>query len=125
MFHLALRMVHQKVWPELSLWTQTKVNKSQSMYELCMCVCVLVCVGGARGAFALVRRNKPEGESDCVLFCESRSVVSNSLGPHGLYSPWNSLGQNTGVGSLSLLQGVFPTQGSNPGPRIEGGFFNS
>ena len=31
------------------------------------------------------------------------------------YSSWNSLGQNTGVGSLSLLQGIFPTQGSNPG----------
>ena len=35
--------------------------------------------------------------------------------PHVLYSPWNSPGQNTGVGSLSLLQGIFPTQGSNPG----------
>ena len=35
--------------------------------------------------------------------------------PHGLYSPWNSPGQNTGVGSLSLLQGIFPTQGLNPG----------
>ena len=46
---------------------------------------------------------------------KSRSVVSNSLRPHGLYSPWNSPGQNTGVGSLSLLQGIFPTQGSNPG----------
>ena len=32
-----------------------------------------------------------------------------------IYSPWNSAGQNTGVGSLSLLQGIFPTQGSNPG----------
>ena len=41
--------------------------------------------------------------------------MSDSLQPHGLYSPWNSPGQNTGVGSLSLLQGVFPTQGSNPG----------
>ena len=29
------------------------------------------------------------------------------------YSPWNSPGQNTGVDSLSLLQGIFPTQGSN------------
>ena len=38
-----------------------------------------------------------------------------TLWPHGLYSPWNSPGQNTGVGSLSLLQGIFPTQGSNPG----------
>ena len=32
-----------------------------------------------------------------------------------MYSPWNSLGQNTGVGSLSLLQGIFPSQGLNPG----------
>ena len=29
-------------------------------------------------------------------------------------SPWNSPGQNTGVGNLSLLHGIFPTQGSNP-----------
>ena len=43
------------------------------------------------------------------------SVVSDSLQPHGLYSPWNSPGQNTGVGSLALLQGSFPTQGWNPG----------
>ena len=41
--------------------------------------------------------------------------MSDSLQPHGLYSPWNSPGQNTGVGSLSLLQGIFPTQGMNPG----------
>ena len=46
---------------------------------------------------------------------ESRSVKSDSLRPHGLYNPWNSPGRNTGVGSLSLLQGIFPTQGSNPG----------
>ena len=46
---------------------------------------------------------------------ESRLVVSDSLLPHGLYSPWNSPGQNTGVVSLSLLQGIFPTQVSNTG----------
>ena len=40
--------------------------------------------------------------------------MSDSL-PHVLYSPWNSPDQNIGVDSLSLLQGVFPTQGSNPG----------
>ena len=45
---------------------------------------------------------------------ESLSVVSDSLRPHRLHSPWNSPGQNTGVGSLSLLQGIFPTQGLNP-----------
>ena len=45
---------------------------------------------------------------------ESLSVVSDSLRPHGLCSPWNSPGQNTRMGSLSLLQGIFPTQGSKP-----------
>ena len=50
-----------------------------------------------------------------VKWSGSHSVVSNSLQPHELYSPWDSPGQNTGVSSLSLLQGIFPTQGSNPG----------
>ena len=45
----------------------------------------------------------------------------DSLWPHGLYSPWNSLGQNTGVSSRSLLQGIFPMQGLNPGlPHCRG-----
>ena len=56
---------------------------------------------------------------------ESRSVVSESLRPHGLHSPWNSPGQNTGVGSLPLLQGIFPTQGLNPVSHIAGRFFTS
>ena len=41
--------------------------------------------------------------------------LSDFLWPHGPYSPWNFPGKNTGVGSLSLLQGIFPTWGSNPG----------
>ena len=49
------------------------------------------------------------------VISESHSVVSNSLWPHCLWSPWNSPDQNTGVDSLFLLQGIFPTQGSNPG----------
>ena len=57
----------------------------------------------------------------CILFTihesqsESGSVMSDSLRLHGLNSSWNSLDQNTGMGSLSLLQGIFPTHGSNPG----------
>ena len=50
-----------------------------------------------------------------LIQSESRSVMSNCLQPHGLYSPWNSLGQNTGVGSHFLLQGILPTQRLNPG----------
>ena len=46
---------------------------------------------------------------------ENHSVMSDSLRPHGLNSPWNSSGQNIGMNSLSLLQGIFPAQGSNCG----------
>ena len=53
--------------------------------------------------------------SSVLNVCVSRSVMSDSLLSHGLYSPWNSPGQNTGVGSLSLLQRIFPAQGSEPG----------
>ena len=42
-----------------------------------------------------------------------------TLWPHGAYSPWNSSGQNTGVGSHSLLQGIFLTQGLNPGLQVD------
>ena len=45
----------------------------------------------------------------------SGSGGSHSFRPHGLFCPWNSPGRNTGVGSLSLLQGIFLIQGSNPG----------
>ena len=46
--------------------------------------------------------------------------MSDSLRPHGLQPtrvlcPWDSPGKNTGVGCHFLLQGIFPTQGSNPG----------
>ena len=59
---------------------------------------------------------------NCNYFCTklipSEVKVPQScptLWSHGLYSPWNSPGQNIEVGSLSLLQRIFPTQGSNPG----------
>ena len=42
------------------------------------------------------------------------SVMSNSLWPHGLYSPWSFPGQNTGVGILSLLQEDLPNPGIEP-----------
>ena len=54
---------------------------------------------------------------------ESLSVVSGSLQPRGLYRPWNSPGQNTGVGSRSLLQGIFPNQRVNF--HVTGSFFTS
>ena len=70
--------------------------------------------GGITGHFQIAQ--------ECALHSlgesESRSVLSDSLQPLGIcnpYSPWNSPGQNIGEGTLSLLQGIFPTQESNRG----------
>ena len=46
---------------------------------------------------------------------ESHSIMIYTLRPCGLCSPWYSPGQSAGVGSLFLLWGIFPAQGSNPG----------
>ena len=73
----------------------------------------------------LIRKGQEKSTLWLESESESHSVVSNSLRPHGLYSPWNSPGKNTGVGTLSLLQGIFPTQGLNLVSHIVGGFFTS
>ena len=71
----------------------------------------------AKGKQTITHSGEDHGILPCSLGCrgvsewlsESHSVVSDSLQPHRLYSPWNSLGQITGVGSLSHL----------PNPGIE------
>ena len=57
----------------------------------------------------------PKGECNKVFWKWESLNHTDSLWPYGLYSSWNSPGQNTGVGSLSILQGIFPNQRSNPG----------
>ena len=51
-------------------------------------------------------RKKAKVPQLCLTYCNPMDYT---------YSPWNFPGQNTEVGSLSLLQGILPTQGSNPG----------
>ena len=79
----------------LELTCYTVVANSQLQIHICMHVFMCMC--------------------GWVLTC---SVVSDSLRPHGLQPtrllcPWDSPGKNTGVGCHFLLQGIFPTQGSN------------
>ena len=69
-----------------------------------------------------VKQQKVGMQVSCHFESEnvSHSVVANSLQSHGLQPtrllcPWNSPGRNAGVGSHSLLQGIFLTQGLNPG----------
>ena len=75
----------------------SKGNLKPSMLKVCICVCVWWEVGSV-----------------------SHSAVSDSLQPHRqeparLLCSWGSQGKNTGVGCHALLQGIFPTQGSNLG----------
>ena len=74
-----------------------------------MCVCIYMASGSSNG------KESACNTGDLGFLAHCGSVMSNSLWPYGLYSLWNSLGHNTGVGSRSLLQGIFPTQGLNPG----------
>ena len=78
-------------FPYLKLEILLLCQVSTAVFQSCVCVCVCACV------------------------C---SAMSNSLPPHGLQPtrllhPWDSPGKNTGVGCHFLLQGIFPTQGSN------------
>ena len=77
--------------------------------SVCECVCLCTLFKSSKTNICLLLYLGENYES------ASHSVLLYSLQPHGLFSPRNSPGQNTGLGSLSLLQGIFPTQGSNPG----------
>ena len=77
---------------------------------------LMVCFLSLQLLLFLQAASSLDGWIDGVLRC---SVMSNSLHPHGLYlirllCPWNFAGKDTGVGCHFLLQGIFPTQGSNP-----------
>ena len=58
----------------------------------------------------LLKRKKVIVAQSCLTLC---NLINCS--PTRLPCPWNSPDKNTGVGSYSLLQGIFPTQGLNPG----------
>ena len=79
---------------------------------LCVCVCVCVCVPEYVWLCMCIKKRlkkkkvKVKAAQLCLTLCD----------PMDYTGPWNSPGQNTGMVSLSLLQGIFPTQGSNPGP---------
>ena len=71
--------------------------------------------------------------TECLYVCQSKQADISEVqaaqscltlcDPHELYCPWNSPGQNTGVGSLSLFQGIFLTWNQTWVSCIPGGFF--
>ena len=94
--------------PSLSLVTVSALHLFWSPFSfLCVCVYCRFCY--------------PE-----VYICDVKiTQLCLTLQPHGLYSPWNSPGKNTVVGSCSLLQGIFETQDRTQVSHIAGGFFTS
>ena len=79
--------------------------------------------GAAAGAYEQsVGEEVGEADEDCLaghcvcwLLSRAQLCVTPCVQPTRLLCPWDSPGQNTGVGFHALLQGIFPTQGSNPG----------
>ena len=61
----------------------------------------------------LLKMFSPQCCNSNLFKCKALSRVRLFVTPWAIYSPWNSPDQNTGVGSLSLLQGIFSTQESN------------
>ena len=98
-----------------------KTNQNHHMVKLWTILCRLP---KTDGSWRVLTKHGPLQYSCLESKSESHSVVSDSLWPHGLY-PWNSPGQNAGVGSLSLLQVTFPTQELNQVSCIAGRFFTS
>ena len=66
-------------------------------------------IGGTILACVDMERSEMTGEG------EVSKQVSKVTQPTRLHPPWDSPGKSTGVGCHFLLQGIFPTQGSNPG----------
>ena len=94
---------------------------------LCSCILIHTSLGSLRGTLCnfLIPISPNPRMCVCVL---THLVVSDSLWPHGLWPamflcPWDSPDKNTGVGSNSLLQGIFLTQGLNRVSWIAGRFF--
>ena len=93
-------------------WKNRSIDKGSDsevkVAQLCLTLCDIIAI--LRDASS---RQHIRGRKHAVKVKVTQSCPT--LRPRGLYSPWNSPGQHTGVGSLSLLQGIFPTQGSNLG----------
>ena len=108
-------------------WLESQLCLPLRVLDSCLSLCVCISSSFLHGGpqYQHVANQSIPQMALSGTHSESCSVMSNFLRPYGLYSPWNSLGQNTGVGNLSLLQGIFPTQRSNPGLRIAGRFFTS
>ena len=107
---IGLSFFHRKLWKliqsiQLNRWIQLKYSSNYVFYAVQHCWL---------NNLSQLLKVKVKVTQLCLTLCDRG---------HGLYSPWNFPGQNTGVGSLSLLQGIFQTQDWTQVSHIAGGFF--
>ena len=112
------------VWSTLGLWAPPTVGKQGRLFRcfgnmstaIITCLTALVMENSSEAKHIIFRKAflKFEVRICRVIPWAHEMKVKVSL-VRLFVTPWDSPGQNTGVGSLSLLQGIFPTQGSNPG----------
>ena len=99
-------IVHGSKELDMTKWLSTHMQFEKT----CLCICMIIYYVLHFTVFKL-----KAVDVNIKIESASQSVVSDSLRSHELHSPWNSSSQNTGVGNLSLLWGIFPPQGLNPG----------
>ena len=111
-------LLSPSVWDSTQTLAQGYIHLHKAAFKKCIYFCA--CDNGTDHSWVWNQ----------VVFCpiigksENHSSVFDSLGPHGLYSPWNSPGQNTGMGSCFLLQGIFPPRDRTQVSHIAGGWLS-
>ena len=101
-------------WKQVTNYDDTVLHQN-SRQRILVVIPEMPCLAAKESLSMTPKLTHYQGEKKNFFFISSRSIVFDSLWSHGLYSPWNSLGQNTGVGNISLLQEIFPIQELNPG----------
>ena len=116
-----LYFVKKLFWKEQNWFFSSKVRQKEEAKHAAV---VLEAVREEAGYWKPMKQrgeweSRTEKKVTFIEFYVMKVKVSQScltsLWPHGLHTPWNSPGQNTRVDSCSFLQGIFPTQSSNPG----------
>ena len=114
---LGTKIPHATIWPKI-----IKEKKKKFKEKVWQPIYYKVYLEGHFSRIAPIEdwiNNKQQINPNVSIMCSVIPVVYDSVWPHELYPlgllcAWGSPGKNTGVDCHALLQGIFPTQGSNP-----------
>ena len=104
---------HLPIWPQ-GMWLMPLSTLLSPHHDWQASPKMPTCKFCPRNMLPYTAKRTLQMESEKVKVAQSCPTLCDPMDYMGC-SPWDSPGQNTGVGSLSLLQGIFSTQGLNPG----------